>query len=166
MLSSISWRHCLCVSMVLYTKAYISEYEMILFRISNNLSRNLTAICMLLMQFNNDKYVSDLRPFGYTLPNVYTFAVMYTLMLHGKRIWMPKRRWWRHFQHTTYFRILYILLSILSSHFIFLHFNFAKWLIQYVNIYIYVCVYMYMYVYVYIGKHGKDNCDVTKYSMI
>ena len=82
---------------------------------------------------------------------------IYTLMLHGKRIWMPKRRWWRHFQHTTHFRILYILLSILSSHFILLRrFNFAKCLIQYI----------YIYIYIYIGKHGKDNCDVTKYSMI
>ena len=51
---------------------------------------------------------------------VYSLGVdmyMYTLMLHGKRVWMPKRRSWRHFQHTTYFRFLYILLSILSSHF-------------------------------------------------
>ena len=59
---------------------------------------------------------------------------MYTLIHHGKHIWMPKRRWWRHFQQTTHFRILYIfvvdfiepLYSILLR-----HFNFAKCLIQY-----------------------------------
>ena len=48
---------------------------------------------------------------------------MYTLMLHGKRTWMPKRRWWRHFQHTTHLRILYILLSILSNRFTLLHYD-------------------------------------------
>ena len=35
---------------------------------------------------------------------------MYTLILHGKRIWIPKRRWWRHFRHTTHFRTLYIFI--------------------------------------------------------
>ena len=79
---------------------------------------------------------------------------MYTL-LHGKRIWMPKRRWWCHFQHTTHFRILYIFIVDFIEPFYFIllrHFNFAKYWIQ--------------HIYTYIGKHGKDNCDVTKYSMI
>ena len=65
---------------------------------------------------------------------------MYTLMLHGKRICMPKRRWWRHFQHTTHVRILYIFIVdfIEPLYFILLrHFNFAKYLIQKIYIYIY-----------------------------
>ena len=96
---------------------------------------------------------------------------MYTLMPHGKRIWMPKRQWWRHFQHAAYFGILYILFSILSSQFTLFYYililpngKYNMYIYMCMHIYMYVCIHIYicMYVYIYIGKHGKDNCDVTK----
>ena len=78
-------------------------------------------------------YVCSITWVSWQLYSLGVDMYMDPLIRYGMRIWMPKRRWRRHFQHTTYLRILYILIfdfiELLYSN-LYRHFNFAKCLIQ------------------------------------